>query len=367
MFLLSGTIIGVGMFGIPFVFSRAGFFVGLAELAVLLVVITIIHLMYGEILLRTETIHRLPGYVKRYLGARAKVFSTVSYVVGLSGSLLAYVVIGGQFLGGIFDTNPFLGSFLFWAAGGIFIFFSIRQSGAFDTVLNAALIGFILFFALKTLPFARWEYLSMEGSGDFFLPYGVLLFSLAGATAVPEIRALAGKNSGHLLKPIIIFGTALPAILYAFFAVSVVGISGPATSQDALSGLGGLISPSLFLLGEIIGVLAVFTSFIIIGLTLKETYHFDWGMGHREAWALASLPPFLLFVFGVNQFIGIIGFVGAITGGIDAVLTAFIFLKAKKFGLRTPEFSLAIPPAVVFGVIALFIFGIAGEFALLFL
>ncbi|MBI2637312.1 MAG: hypothetical protein HYW88_00290, partial [Candidatus Sungbacteria bacterium] len=93
-FLVAGTIIGVGVFGIPYVISRSGLLVGFFELGAIAVLMAVVHLMYGEIILRTKSVHRLPGYVELYLGNHAKIFSLISYLVGLSGALLAYTVIG---------------------------------------------------------------------------------------------------------------------------------------------------------------------------------------------------------------------------------------------------------------------------------
>ena len=66
--ILTGMIIGVGMFGIPFSFSVSGFWLGAAELVVLAAIVTVIHRLYGEIVLATPTLHRVPGYVREYLG-----------------------------------------------------------------------------------------------------------------------------------------------------------------------------------------------------------------------------------------------------------------------------------------------------------
>ena len=361
VFLLSGTIIGVGMFGIPFVFSKAGFLVGTLELIIITAALTVIHLAYGEILLRTDTIHRLPGYVNIYFGKRLKFFSVLSYTVGLIGALLVYIVIGGKFLDALFALPDFGGEIIFWASGAIFIFFSIRQSGLIDTAVNAMLVGFLAYFVFGAAPYFRETSLPLYNFDNVFLPYGVLLFSLAGATAVPEVRALVGKNSGSLLKFIIIFGTVIPAVLYFFFAFSVAGISGINTSPDALTGIAEFLPSYLLILGRIVGVLAAFTSFIVIGLTLKETLYFDFGIRHWISWAVVSFVPLALFFSGVAGFIVIIGFLGAVTGGIDAIFTLAVFQKAKQLGRRIPEYSLFLPKTLIYALAAMFILGIGWE------
>ena len=97
-------IIGAGMFGIPFSFVRAGFWLGAAELALLGGVMWVIHLRYGEVVLETPSRHRLPGYVRLYLGRWASMLAWGSALFGIGGALLAYVVVGGLFLDSLFAT-----------------------------------------------------------------------------------------------------------------------------------------------------------------------------------------------------------------------------------------------------------------------
>ena len=93
-----GTVIGVGIFGLPFVALRAGFFVVLLYFLVMILIAVLIHLLYGEVVLGTKKIHRLPGYVGEYLGEKWKKICFLVIVVGLMGALLAYLIVGGEFL-----------------------------------------------------------------------------------------------------------------------------------------------------------------------------------------------------------------------------------------------------------------------------
>ena len=97
---LIGTIIGVGLFGIPFVVARSGFLIGLGWLVIIGAVALIIHLAYGEIILRTKGKHRRIGYVDRYLGKRETEISALIILLARFGALLAYIIVAGQFLYG---------------------------------------------------------------------------------------------------------------------------------------------------------------------------------------------------------------------------------------------------------------------------
>ena len=74
--VLIGTIVGAGTFGLPFVFAKAGFTAGILYLLALTAVVLAIHLVYGEIILRTNGSHRLVGYAAKYLGPQAQILTT---------------------------------------------------------------------------------------------------------------------------------------------------------------------------------------------------------------------------------------------------------------------------------------------------
>ena len=71
-FTLTGTIIGAGILGLPYVFSKAGFFIGLLWLIILGMVMMFVNLTLGEITLRTNGRHQLSGYAEKYLGKWGK-------------------------------------------------------------------------------------------------------------------------------------------------------------------------------------------------------------------------------------------------------------------------------------------------------
>ena len=67
-----GTVIGVGIFGLPYVALKAGFFVTVFYFLFMVLIAVSIHFLYAEVALGTKGIHRLPGYVEKYLGEKWK-------------------------------------------------------------------------------------------------------------------------------------------------------------------------------------------------------------------------------------------------------------------------------------------------------
>ena len=114
VFSLVGTTIGAGIFGLPYVFSKAGFFVALAELAVIAFIVLLVQQMMGEIALRTEGKKRLAGYIAQYLGGFWRPLGALSTILGGVGVLLVYIILAGNFLSSLTGLNATLSSLLFF-------------------------------------------------------------------------------------------------------------------------------------------------------------------------------------------------------------------------------------------------------------
>ena len=142
---LIGTIVGVGMFGLPYVASRAGVGVVVAYLVILGAVVILIHLLYGEVVLRTRGQHRLVGYAERYLGFTGKALATLVFFFGLYGALLAYMVLGGEFLSFLLGGNvaPFLAGLLLLAAAAYLVGRGLRTIGLTEGFMTAFLLSLI--------------------------------------------------------------------------------------------------------------------------------------------------------------------------------------------------------------------------------
>ena len=192
---------------------------------------------------------------------------------------------------------------------------------------------------------------------DIFLPYGVILFALAGTVAIPEIREILTGNEKKI-KPAIILGILVPVAIYALFTFVINGVTGPATSQEALSGLYKVVGGPIYILGAIFGILAIATSYITFGYYLYETFLYDYGINRMFAHLLIAVIPITFVLLGVRNFIAIISFLGAVMGGFEGIAMILTYFKAKKSGNRTPEYSLKIPHFVYYFLMLVFILGI---------
>lgn len=354
---LVGMIVGAGIFGLPYAISRAGFLVGALYILVFGAVVTIIHLAYGEVVLRTKEKHRLVGYGALYLGSWAKPFIFLSSVFSLEGALLAYVILGGKFLATLAEPwwggTPEFWSLVFFGAGALVIWKGLKLIGELELILDALFIGALLLLVGLMLPFARFDHLAVRefSLNGFFLPFGVSLFALSGWAAIPELREFFTGNAPRLGRAIII-GTLLPVLLTLIFVAGVVGVTGGATTPDALSGLSPFLGAPVIFVGSFFGLIAIATSFFVIGLGVKQLFHYDFGMPHALAWLLAVLPPLVMFRYGTQNFIAVLGAVGAVSALVEGSVILLSYLKAKRDGDQKPGYALSLPRPLVYVIIA---------------
>lgn len=137
---LSGTIIGVGLFALPYITLKVGFWVMLCYFLVLGALVILIHSFFGELALKTPDFKRLPGFAKFHLGNWGERIALISTILGIFGAILAYLIVGGGVLNRItfanswrkfFNLHPFL--FYCWSCFNFLWDKSHCQSGILGT------------------------------------------------------------------------------------------------------------------------------------------------------------------------------------------------------------------------------------------
>ena len=365
--LMIGAIIGAGMFVLPYAIARAGIFWGLVHLFVTFSVITLIHIFYSVVVVSTPGKHRLPGYARIHLGWGAERLAFFSALVGFYGALLVYGILGGMFLSRLipfWGGNADIFTFLFFAVGAVVLLSNLRHVGELNFLLTFVLIVAVGVLAVFLLPHVEFSYFKiMPDTSAWFLPYGIFLFAFTGASMVPDAAEAFYRGHQALngrFRRVLLLSTIIPLLVYLVFITSVIGVSGgQATSPDAILGLEGFLGKRAVLVASLIGFLAVFTSFLALGLDLKNMFRYDVGASGGGAWAGAMAIPPILFAAGLNDFVSVIGLVGAVAIGIDGILILLSALRVCRTGSRCvigsvsfhPVFPLLLILALSLGVV----------------
>ena len=340
--LLSGTVIGAGVFALPFVFQISGLSTGLFYLALAAYLYVFIHLFYADVILRTPGEHRFVGYAQIYLGKLAGGLAILMSVLEMIFVLTIYLVLSLSFINLVIAPGlALLKILIFWILGSAAIFFSLKKIAFLEFLIAwgmTAIIVLIFVFGL-----AQLEKIAVAdfypNFVNLFLPLGPILFALGGRVAIPAvIKYFKLPGIGHnqvLVKRAIIFGTLIPALVYGLFIFGILGLSGE-VSEDAVSGLIGQV-PNLFLVVMgILGILALWSSYIIIGFDVLNTLRYDLKLSQTVRILLVVGSPLLLYFLSSQDFIALVSFVGGTLLALEGIFIIAMWLKVNTSLKQAP-------------------------------
>ena len=361
--LLAATIIGAGIFALPYTFHKAGLVTGLFYLVIFAAVFIIIHLMYADISLRTPGSHRFVGYASIYLGQAGKWLAILVTVVGMTLVLTVYLVLSVSFLNFFIPSAPDIQKLLlFWFISSITIFWGINRLAVSEFLITigiSAIIFVIFIFGFKN--FDRFLTEPLFNFNHIVLPYGPILFALAGRTAILAVIDYFRKNNEPLFsaKKAIILGTFIPALVYLIFVISIVNLSGRIT-EDSVSGLiCQLPLPLLWLLG-ILGLIAIWSTYIIIGRDIRKILETDLKFPDLFSRILVFLAPLGLYFAGLKDFLSLIKLTGGVFIGLESILVILIWRQLQKQSSESVIFK-KLNPSILYLLLLIFAFGIILE------
>lgn len=333
--ILLSTILGAGIFALPFSMAKAGLFWNLVHAMVAFCMLLYIGYLYGEVTFFTKGRHRFTGYAELLAGKKAKPFALVTTVISFYGALLIYGVLGGIFLQNILNSQTVgFYTYLFFIFGGLLTYMSLSKVSTINSYIILPLFGFIAYLAAVSVPHFRIE--NIFSNSDilnewWLMPFGVWFFAFSGYSAIPEARDLiyGAKLDLKHLKRAILTSLSLSAVFMFVFAFMIYGVSGLGTTQDAFSGVESILGKKVILIGSIMGFLAVFNCFLVLSQDLKNIFRFDYKMARPLAWLVAILPPIFFYAMGFHDLAKTLGLIGTLGLGTSGVL---IIVMAK--GLR---------------------------------
>ncbi len=354
VFMITGMTIGAGVLGIPYVIAQVGIWIGLVYILFLGIVMLFLNLMIGEIAVRTKESFQLPGLVGKYLGEPAKILMSVIVLFSGLGTLLAYLVGEGESLSGILGGDPAWWTVVFWTFGSVLVWRGLQTVKVVEKVLSILVIGIIFGLSLAFLPHVQVVNFAYSDWTKIFLPYGVILFALHASPSIAEAHALLPNSQRHFRKALV-FGTLIPVLVYVIFALAVVGVMGKETTEIATLGLGIRFGSWVKVLANVFAIFAMGTGFMGLGIALKQSLVWDWKISSFLATFLVILAPLTLFMAGWRDFVSILGVVGGLFLGIEAILMTLVYWKAKKSGdLSADRYDLPLAKLLTFLVLLVF-------------
>jgi len=340
--LLVGTIIGAGYLVLPYSVLQAGALPNLFWLVFFGCCVTILHLLYAEIVVATPENHRLPGYVGAYLGKGPELVSIASFIFGIFGGLLVYLLLGGRFLqlliAPALPIPQQLAVVVFWFALSVLLISKLGVSSKINLGITTVTVSLFAIVSAVSVTRGTFDNFSIPAGHSFFFPYGLVLYALVGSLAIPEIIKLLKKRnqSVSLIRPIGIVGTIIPVIVYALFAFAIFSASGSHTTQEAIEGLRGIVPNWLVWATLFLAFLEIVTSYFTFGISIIETFRKDFSMKKIWATLLAIALPIVLFGIGIDDFVKLIGVLGSVLATIDSLAIILVYRAIKK---QKPEYK----------------------------
>lgn len=359
--LISSATVGAGVLGIPFAVAKVGIPIGLLYIVCVGLLMIGLNQLVGGIILRTKGDNQLVGLAKKYLGKPGELMMSLFVYSILFGALVVYIIGEGDALSSIFGGSNFWWSIGFFAVGSSLIYIGLNTVKKIEVLLGLGILTVVLIMAFVTTPHIDLTNIQYTNFADLLFPYGVLLFAFHGTTSIPEARKILNGDEKSFKHSIIISGL-VSIIIYMLFAFVVVGVTGAGTTEIATIGLGNAIGKYMVILGNIFAVLAMGTSFLIIGLSLRDSLKWDYDLSNRAASLLVIGVPFVIFLLGLRGFIQAIDIVGGVFMSLEMALLVFIYWKAKQEGdLKPTKYKLH--HTLLFAVVALLAFTVGAVYS----
>ncbi len=358
-FTLSGTLIGAGILGLPYVFSKPGFLVGLFWIVVLGLILIYAKLCLGEVSLRTKSRHQLTGYAEKYLGKTGKGLMFFAMMFGIYSALIAYLIGEGQSFSQLFTGSldyAIYFAFGFWLIMTLLLNEGLKGLKKIESYGVMIILGIILIMFFWFLPDVQYSNLTYINPGFFFIPFGVALFALLGFSSIPEIE-MELKGYEKKMKSVIIVGSLIPIFVYLIFCFVFIGVLGNEITEVATLSFGRLVT--------ILGIFTMLTSYFVLSFSLRDMFRLDIHSSKLFSFIVVSLIPLIIYLlisyYNFLGFIRVLGIGGVIAGGLTGILVMFMNKSAKLKGDRKPEYVMPINWFVILFLTVVFLSGIVVE------
>jgi amino acid permease len=355
--IVAAATIGEGVFAVPYIIQTSGWLVALGYFIALIAVVSVAHVLYLRTLRAVNEKERLLGLARKYFGATGFWIGFITIVVGLLLGFIAYLVLGTQFLQILFPgLSSAVSLGIFWVLLACLVWGSEGGIARFEAI-GIALVSFaILFIFFSGHPGMVLGNVSAAVPGNFFLPFGVVLFALAGWTSVEPVYELVYRRDGGAGKmddsrratsrtfALFAVGTAFAGLLYWLFAAGVIGTVSQVTA-DTISGIAGWPLWRKDILA-VVGLLSVAVVSVPIAREIRGAMEKDLHWNSFVSRAAIIILPLAAVLSGFNDFLAIVGLAGGVF--ISTQYLLIISVGRRTLALSAREKILLDAVAIVF-------------------
>ncbi|WP_048150468.1 aromatic amino acid transport family protein [Palaeococcus ferrophilus] len=332
--VLIGTQIGAGVLGLPYAAKE----VGLIPSLLVLTGIMLLMLFTARIVLDFSA--RMGGaqlstVARKMLGRGGGLLMFVSITFMSFGALLAYIAGMGSVFAGLFGVAPKIGALIFWVLASLIIYLGLEASGKSELAMSLAMLILFMAVGVMLLPRGRLENATYSSASSLWKIVGVSIFALGCHTVIPDVYKSLGSYGDT--KRLLTWAFVIPTAIYALFMASFLLVFGKETPQIATQALESLFGRAGFLVGNLIPLFAITTSYIGIALAQLSNVEEYLGMDRKLAWAITVLPPLLVYLSGVGDFVSVLGLAGDTGDLVAFIVLPIVLYITHRLGFATLE------------------------------
>jgi len=341
IFLIASTIIGLGIFILPYALSKSGIYFWIWFLIVPILMF-LVHLSYSEIIFQVEEKHNLPGLAEKILG---KNYKNIVWIIDFIGNLLvfiSYYLALSNFTKILIPIDNDLFIKIFYALLVILIiFFSTNPFAKVEFLLGLLMVLIFLFLGFYFLPKTEFSNFKIEFLNPW-LSYGILVFAFTGYSSLQMVYDLIGKNKNKMLI-INLISIFLISLLYLIFTASIYGVFGKNVSPTILENLKNIDNKIIPISVAILAILNIFTTFIALAFYLKRGLQFDYKIKHIYSWLIVSFFVLILTFLNLADIAKLVSLIGSIFLGFNLFILLLCYLRLKEYQyFKIPKFLIII-------------------------
>lgn len=327
IFVITSTIIGLGVFVLPYAYIHSGNYFWLWFLFVL-VSFLIIHLVYSEIIFTIKEKHNLPGIAGILLGENFKKYIWILDFWGIQLVFWAYLLALPPIINSIITVNPLILKLVISFLVILIIVLEANPFAKLDSLISSLLLLIFIWVILIFLPKIQFSNLTFDFL-DPVLAYGILIFSFTGYSSLQIVYDLIGADKRKMLW-INVISLLTIAVLYALFTLAIAGTLGQAVSEETISSVAKIINKQTLVLLVALAFLNIFTTFIALAFYLKRGLILDFNLSKLKAWTYTSLP-ILIFVFlDFPSLAKLVSAIGSLFIGLNLIVILICYLRLKE-------------------------------------
>lgn len=348
IFIVAGTAIGAGMLALPLTSAGLGFPVSVLVMVVLWALMAYTGLLMLELhqhLPLTATLH---GLAEAFLGWKGRITATISMLFLLYALCAAYIAGGGalmqqRVIGHLPAAPEFSGTLLFTLVIGLVVSLGTSKVDIINRILFILKICVLFFMMMVLTPEvtgARLLDMPLE-QGILIAAVPVIFTSFGFHSCIPSLVRYVNKDM-QALKRIVIWGSAIPLIVYiiwqalSFGTVGQTGLMVNNDLPDFVKSIAGVlesnwVEASIYLFAD----LALATSFLGVSLGLfdflaEKFKRPDNKLGRLQTGIITFVPPLIFALFYPQGFIMALGYAAIALVVIAIILPVIMIRKVRK-------------------------------------